>query len=158
MYITYDSHVDAVYIKLIPGRHRVITVNVDDDIALNLDEEDRLVGIEVLDASKRLELSSLLPVEATSYVYEPDSISQNSSEDSDWDKLKRELRRRKEAGVPVETLHRHWKNWVEEIGEDYVVVRRDRTGRTLKITRAAFEGGAWEWAITRAMRKLASSL
>ena len=62
MEISYDPRVDAVYIKLISGKHQVITHNVDDDVALDFDAQERLVGIEVLDASKRLDLNYLLPV------------------------------------------------------------------------------------------------
>ena len=61
MKIYYDEKVDAIYIKLIPGKRQVTTRNVDDDIALNLDAKKRLVGIEVLDVSKRLDLKHLLP-------------------------------------------------------------------------------------------------
>ena len=141
MYVTYDLQVDAVYIKLIPGRHRVVTVNVDDDIALNLDEQDRLVGIEVLAASKRLDLRYLLPIETTIASNGPKSTSSETAKESTWHKLTRELIRRKEAGIPIETLDRRWKNWVEEVAEDYVVVRRDRTGKKRRITRNAFEHG-----------------
>ena len=51
MNISYDVKVDALYIKFIPGRHQVQTRNIDSDIALDFDEADRLIGIEVLDAS-----------------------------------------------------------------------------------------------------------
>jgi uncharacterized protein YuzE len=61
MKIYYDDNVDAIYIKLVPGKRQVTTRVVDDDIALNLDAKKRLVGIEVLDASKRLDLKYLLP-------------------------------------------------------------------------------------------------
>ena len=60
MEITYDPKVDAVYIRLIPGKHQVVTSNVDEDIALDFDAQERLVAIEVLDASKRLDLKHLL--------------------------------------------------------------------------------------------------
>ena len=60
MEISYDPKVDAIYIKLIRGKHQVITHNVDEDIALNLDVAGRMVGIEVLDASKRLDLDDVL--------------------------------------------------------------------------------------------------
>ena len=61
MEITYDPQVDALYIKLMPGKHQVIAHTVDDDIALNFDDQERLVGVEVLAASKRLDLKHLLP-------------------------------------------------------------------------------------------------
>ena len=157
VYVTYDRQADAVYIKLIPGRHRVVTVNVDDDIALNMDEQDRLVGIEVLDASKRLDLRHLLPVDAASGPNGAISPWEGPVTESLWDRLRLELTRRKEAGTPVETLDRHRKNWIEEVGDDYIIVRREKTGNTLKITRNAFERGRWEWSITKALKELASS-
>ena len=62
MNISYDSKVNAIYIRLVPGGQQVETRHVDEDIALNFDERDRLVGIEVLDASSRVDLSYLMPV------------------------------------------------------------------------------------------------
>ncbi len=62
MKITYDPEVDALYIYLCRDVRLPETRQVDEDIYLDFDEEDRLVGIEVLDASKRLDLSALLPV------------------------------------------------------------------------------------------------
>ncbi len=61
MEISYDPKADAVYIKLIPGKHQVISHSVNEDIALNFDARERLVGIEVLAASERLDMASLLP-------------------------------------------------------------------------------------------------
>jgi uncharacterized protein YuzE len=55
--ISYDKEVNAAYISL---RERIgvggvkKTVPVDNDINLDFDSEDRLVGIEVLAASDRL--------------------------------------------------------------------------------------------------------
>ncbi len=167
MYITYDRQVDAVYIKLIPGKHRITTVNVDEDIALNLDEQDRLVGIEVLDASKRLDLQYLLPVE----VYES-STSNSTSEggsaklsESTWSNLKRELEWRKEAVVPVKTRVQGRKNSVKEIHNDSVVLEREVSGNKVTVTRADIEvfnvqklKSQRKSAITRALKELASSL
>ena len=62
MRITYDLEVDAAYIYL---TDRVIdpdTVQIDDDINLDFDANDRLVGIEVLAASERIDLDYLMPL------------------------------------------------------------------------------------------------
>ena len=61
MKITYDPQVDALYIYLTGRIMEPETRPVDDDIILDFDIERRLVGIEVLDASKRLDLKHLLP-------------------------------------------------------------------------------------------------
>ena len=54
MRISYDSEVDALYIRLVDGEHECRTVQLTDEIALNIDEDELLVGIEVLDARQVL--------------------------------------------------------------------------------------------------------
>jgi uncharacterized protein YuzE len=50
MKISYDSEIDAVYIRLIEGRHECRTVRLNDEVALNIGADEKLVGIEILDA------------------------------------------------------------------------------------------------------------
>lgn len=52
MKITYDEDVDAMYIYLIEGNHQVRTVCLNEDVALDFDARERLVGIEILDAKR----------------------------------------------------------------------------------------------------------
>lgn len=54
MKITYDAEVDALYIRLIEGKHECRTLQLTDEIALNIGENEVLVGIEVLDAKEVL--------------------------------------------------------------------------------------------------------
>ena len=60
MKISYDSEVDALYIRLVDGPQQCRTVRLSDEVALNMGEGEQLVGIEVLDA-KRLLGSGQLP-------------------------------------------------------------------------------------------------
>ena len=62
MRITYDDKADAVYIYLTDAIKEPKTRAIDDDINLDFDVEERLVGIEVLDASHRLDLKHLRPM------------------------------------------------------------------------------------------------
>ena len=55
MTITYDKQVDAIYIRLIEGRHECRVVQLSSDIALDFTGGDRLVGIEILSASRLFE-------------------------------------------------------------------------------------------------------
>jgi len=59
MRISYDSEVDAVYIRLIEGPQQCRTVRLTDEIALNIGPGEQLVGIEVLDAKEVLGKGSL---------------------------------------------------------------------------------------------------
>ncbi len=51
MRITYDSEVDALYIRFIEAP--VITKHVAEGVAVDYTEDGRIAGIEVLDAHKR---------------------------------------------------------------------------------------------------------
>jgi YD repeat-containing protein len=51
MRITYDSKVDALYIRFIETT--VTTEHVAEGVALDYDSDGRLAGIEILDAVKR---------------------------------------------------------------------------------------------------------
>jgi len=62
MKVSYDSKYDIVYIKFVEGSREVTTRQIDEDIALDFDADRRLVGIEILSASKYLDWESLLPV------------------------------------------------------------------------------------------------
>ncbi|MCC3412111.1 MAG: DUF2283 domain-containing protein [Microcoleus sp. PH2017_29_MFU_D_A] len=54
MKISYDSEIDALYIRLVEGKHECRTLQLTDEIALNIGENELLVGIEVLDAKQVL--------------------------------------------------------------------------------------------------------
>ena len=53
MKITYDREVDALYIRF--KETTVTTKHLEDGIALDYDAANRLAGIEILDASQRLD-------------------------------------------------------------------------------------------------------
>jgi len=69
MKITYDKEADALYIRLLEGKYECRVVRLTDDIALDFAAGEKLVGIEVLSASRLFEkpeepvidLQSLLP-------------------------------------------------------------------------------------------------
>jgi uncharacterized protein YuzE len=54
MKISYDKEIDAVYIRLVDGEHQCRTLRLNDDIALNIGKDEKLIGIEILDAKEVL--------------------------------------------------------------------------------------------------------
>ncbi|MBM4459545.1 MAG: DUF2283 domain-containing protein [Chloroflexi bacterium] len=62
MQITYNSKTDLLYIRLDDRKQPVVNRRLSDDVVLDIGEKDRIVGIEILDASERLNLGQLLPV------------------------------------------------------------------------------------------------
>jgi len=62
MQILYNAKADLLYIRLDDRKQEVINRRLSDDIVLDVGEDDRIVGIEILDASRHLNLEKLLPV------------------------------------------------------------------------------------------------
>jgi uncharacterized protein YuzE len=50
--IAYEKEADALYIRLLDGRFECWTVRLSDDVALDFSAGERLVGIEILGASR----------------------------------------------------------------------------------------------------------
>ncbi len=55
MKITYDKQADALYIRLLEGEFQCRGVRLADDIALDFAAGEKLVGIEILGASRLFE-------------------------------------------------------------------------------------------------------
>jgi uncharacterized protein YuzE len=54
MKISYDPEIDALYIRLLEGKHECRSVRLSDEVALNIGAGEKLVGIEILDARQVL--------------------------------------------------------------------------------------------------------
>jgi uncharacterized protein YuzE len=50
MKISYDAEIDALYIRLLEGKHECRSVRLSEEVALNIGAGEKLVGIEILDA------------------------------------------------------------------------------------------------------------
>ncbi len=66
MRIVYDAKADLLYLRFDDQKQEVVNKRVSDDVVLDLGVGDRIVGIEILDASQHLDLERLMPVS-----YEP---------------------------------------------------------------------------------------
>lgn len=62
MLLTYDSRHDLLYLRFDETPQAVTNQRLTDDIVLDIGENDRIVGIEIMEASTHVNLSSLLPV------------------------------------------------------------------------------------------------
>ena len=50
MKISYDPEIDALYIRLLEGKHECRSVRLSEEVALKIGAGEKLVGIEILDA------------------------------------------------------------------------------------------------------------
>jgi uncharacterized protein YuzE len=60
-----------LYLRLDDRKQQVTNRRLSEDIVLDLGEDERIVGIEILDASKNLNLERLLPVK---YEVSPSAV------------------------------------------------------------------------------------
>ena len=63
MKISYDPEIDALYIRLVDGPQECRTLQLNEEIALNIGAGEILVGIEVLDAKQVLGQGQIPSVE-----------------------------------------------------------------------------------------------
>ena len=59
MRIHYDNEVDALYLKLGDEPPEGV-IEIAEGISIDTTSEDRIVGIEILDASKKIDLKTIL--------------------------------------------------------------------------------------------------
>ena len=62
MNVSYNDRTDLLYIRLDDTKQEIINKRASDDVVLDIGEGDRIIGIEILDASKHVNLERLLPV------------------------------------------------------------------------------------------------
>jgi uncharacterized protein YuzE len=63
MKVTYDDRYDLLYLALDESPQQIENCDFADGVVLDIGEDDRIVGIEILGASTLVNLSRLLPVE-----------------------------------------------------------------------------------------------
>ena len=61
MKISYDSSVDALYIRLVEGPVQCKVIRLNDRVAINIGPQEQVVGIEVLDAAGCTPSAEVLP-------------------------------------------------------------------------------------------------
>jgi len=62
MNILYNDKIDLLYIRLDERKQEVVNKRISEDIVLDIGKDEILIGIEILDASKHVNLERLLPI------------------------------------------------------------------------------------------------
>lgn len=63
MTVNYDQKKDLLYLRLDHRQHEVTNKRVSDEVVLDIGEDGKIIGIEILDASIHVQLETLLPVD-----------------------------------------------------------------------------------------------
>ena len=142
MKITYDAEADAVYIYLSDNVHLPETREIEENINMDFNEHNQLVGIEILAASERLNLSFLIP-----FV---------KRLDAEWEGLQKELEKRKRTGELVETSENESKYLVEEVGFTYVRLKSQNTKTVKTVTAMQLMRSSPDQPLLKVLRKIGS--
>jgi uncharacterized protein YuzE len=62
MKIEYDPEADALYIQIREAARSSDNIDIEEGVTVDVDEQGHIVGLEVLDASKRLSSSDLTSI------------------------------------------------------------------------------------------------
>lgn len=62
MNIACNDKTDLLYIRLDDRKQEVINKRVSENVVLDIGKGDRIIGIEILDASRHVSLEKLFPV------------------------------------------------------------------------------------------------
>lgn len=62
MNISYNDKIDLLYIRLDDRKQHLINERLNEDIVLDIGENEKIAGIEILNASHHVNLEKLLPI------------------------------------------------------------------------------------------------
>ncbi|MBF0345121.1 MAG: DUF2283 domain-containing protein [Nitrospirae bacterium] len=62
MNIYYDDTADLLYLRLDTRKQDVINQRITDDVVIDIGQDDKIIGIEILNASVHVDINNLLPV------------------------------------------------------------------------------------------------
>lgn len=71
MEIYYYQEFDRLYLRFDPKPQPVTNVRLSDSIVLDVGADDKIVGIEILDASRTIHLGSILPIQVRAETAAP---------------------------------------------------------------------------------------
>ncbi len=78
MRVKYDQEADALYIELVEDAKVVRTVHLSQDIALDFGPEEKLIGIEVLDAKTTMGNGSIPKILLENLAIERDQAARGN--------------------------------------------------------------------------------
>ena len=139
MRVTYDASADAAYFYLSDRPQSIETRQIDDDINIDFNEHDQMVGIEVLAASERLRLSD--------FGHAIENL------DTNWATLTEALKGKKTHNIPVVSSGMVEKVWVKDIDYSYIVVKSE-SGELRKVNAYQLLGSHSKDPLIRTLRKM----
>ena len=81
MKIEYDREIDAVYIYL-QQKEVGKTIEITDGVNVDLDEEGKLIGIEIIEATRRYALSDIFDLSTENLILDKTVLAKGKADQS----------------------------------------------------------------------------
>ena len=65
MTIHYNSQTDLLYLRLEQEDHSITNKRISEDIVPDIGSDNKIIGIEIMDASQHVNLEKVMPIEYT---------------------------------------------------------------------------------------------
>ena len=65
MTVHYNSQTDLLYLRLEQEDHSITNKRISEDIVLDIGRDNKIIGIEIMDASQHVNLEKVMPIEYT---------------------------------------------------------------------------------------------
>jgi uncharacterized protein YuzE len=63
MNVFYNDKTDLLYIRIDSKKQDVVNKRISEEMVIDIGEDQKIVGIEIMEASKHVDLKKILPVE-----------------------------------------------------------------------------------------------
>ena len=63
--INYNSQTDLLYLRLEQEDHSITNKRISEDIVLDIGSDNKIIGIEIMDASQHVNLEKVISIEYT---------------------------------------------------------------------------------------------
>ncbi len=67
MEITYNEKTNLLYLRIDPKSQNVVNPRIDHDVVLDIGKEGKIIGIEIMNASKKVNLKELFPIKINNF-------------------------------------------------------------------------------------------
>ena len=62
MEVTYNEKTDLLYLRMDSQKQHVINKKIDDDVVLDIGKKNKIIGIEIMNASEKVNLNEIIPL------------------------------------------------------------------------------------------------
>ncbi len=67
MEITYNEKTNLLYLRIDPKSQNVVNQRIEEGVVLDIGEEGKIIGIEIMNASEKVNLKELFPIKINNY-------------------------------------------------------------------------------------------